>query len=94
MIIYLFEGGVLNFIVKSRYQRQNGGTKEIDSGDFDKNEYNTLYCYSLLYPYIYCNPYLLPYILKSEGQALLIYLNQIITNILLPDYNDKKRTNK
>lgn len=86
----LFEGGVLNFIVKSRYQRQNGGTKEIDSGDFDKNEYNTLYCYSLLYPYIYCNPYLLSYILKKEGQDLLSYLNQIITNILLSDYNDKK----
>jgi len=86
----LFEGGVLNFIVKSRYQRQNGGTKEIDIGDFDKNEYNTLYCYSLLYPYIYCNPYLLPYILKKEGQELLDFLNTIITNILLPDYNDKK----
>ena len=86
----LFEGGVLNFIVKSRYQRQNGGTKEIDSGDFDKNEYNTLYCYSLLYPYIYCNPYLLPYILKKEGQDLLSYLNQIISNILLSDYDIKK----
>jgi hypothetical protein len=83
----LFEGGVLNFIVKSRYKRQNGGTKEIDSGDFDKNEYNTLYCYSLLYPYIYCNPYLLPYILKKNDQELIDFLNTIISNILLPDYN-------
>ena len=83
----LFEGGVLNFIVKSRYQTQNGGTKEIDSGDFDKNEYNTLYCYSLLYPYIYCNPYLLPYILKKNDQELIDFLNTIISNILLPDYD-------
>ncbi len=86
----LFEGGVLNFIVKSRYQRQGGGTKEIDSGDFDENEYNILYCYSLLYPYIYCNPYLLPYILKKNDQELIEFLNTIISNILLPDYNDKK----
>lgn len=86
----LFEGGVLNFIVKSRYQRQSGGTKEIDSGDFDENEYNILYCYSLLYPYIYCNPYLLPYILKKNDGELIEILNTIITNILLPDYDDKK----
>lgn len=83
----LFEGGVLNFIVKSRYQRQSGGTKEIDSGDFDENEYNILYCYSLLYPYIYCNPYLLPYILKKNDQELIDFLNTIISNILLPDYD-------
>jgi hypothetical protein len=86
----LFEGGVLNFIVNSRYQRQSGGTKEIDSGDFDENEYNILYCYSLLYPYIYCNPYLLPYILKKNDGELIEILNTIITNILLPDYDDKK----
>lgn len=86
----LFEGGILNFIVKSRYQTQNGGTKERDSDDFDKNEYNTLYCYSLLYPYIYCNPYLLPYILKKEGGELLSFLNTIISNILKPDYDDNK----
>lgn len=87
----LFQGGVLNFIVKSRYQRQSGGTKEIDSGDFDENEYNILYCYSLLYPYIYCNPYLLPYILKKNDKELIEFLNTIITNILLPDYDDKKK---
>jgi hypothetical protein len=86
----LFEGGVLNFIVKSRYQGQSGGTKEIDTSDFDENEYNILYCYSLLYPYIYCNPYLLPYILKKNDQELIEFLNTIISNILLPDYNDKK----
>lgn len=86
----LFEGSVLNFIVKSRYQRQSGGTKEIDTSDFDENEYNILYCYSLLYPYIYCNPYLLPYILKKNDQELIEFLNTIISNILLPDYNDKK----
>jgi len=84
----LFEGGVLNYIVKSRYQRQSGGTKEIDSGDFEENEYNALYCYSLLYPYIYCNPYLLLYTLKKEGQELIEFLNIIINNILLPDYDD------
>ena len=87
----LFEGGVLNFIVKSKYQRQSerqsGGTKEIDSSDFNENEYNTLYCYSLLYPYIYCNPYLLPYILKKNEQELIEFLNTIINNILLPDYD-------
>ena len=87
----LFEDGVLNFIVKSKYQRQSerqsGGTKEIDSSDFDENEYNTLYCYSLLYPYIYCNPYLLPYILKKNDQELIDFLNTIISNILLPDYD-------
>ena len=86
----LFEEGVLNFISKSVYETQNGGTKEIDSGDFDENEYNILYCYSLLYPYIYCNPYLLPYILKKNDQELIEFLNTIISNILLPDYNDKK----
>ena len=49
-----------------------------------------LYCYSLLYPYIYCNPYLLSYILKKNEQELIDFLNTIISNILLPDYDDKK----
>lgn len=88
--IILFQEGVLNFIVRSKYQRQNGGTKEIDSGDFEENEYNKLYCYSLLYPYIYCNPYLLPYILKKDNQELIEFLDIAIKNILLPDYTDNK----
>ena len=85
----IFQDGVANYIsVSSRDKDQTGGTKEIDGVDFQDNEYNKLYCYSLLYPYIYCNPYLLPYILKNEGQELIDFLNQIIGNILLPDYND------
>lgn len=86
----IFQEGVFNFIVKSTYQRQIGGTNEIDSGDFDKNEYNILYYYSLLYPYIYCNPYLLPYILKKEGDDLIYFFNTIISDILKPDYGDDK----
>jgi len=89
----LFEEGVFNFIVKSRYQLQTGGTNEIDNQDFESNEYNIFYCYSLLYPYIYCNPYLLPYILKKEGDDLINFLNTIITDILKPDYSDKQPIN-
>jgi hypothetical protein len=84
-----FQDGVANYIsVSSRDKDQTGGTKEIDGVDFQDNEYNKLYCYSLLYPYIYCNPYLLPYILKKKEQELIDFLNKIIGNILLPDYND------
>ena len=87
----IFNDGVVNFIkISDRNNKKKGGTKEIDTGDFKQDEYEILSCYSLLYPYIYCNPYLLPYILKKEGQELMEFLNTIITNILLPDYNDKK----
>ena len=85
----IFQDGVANYIsVSSRDKDQTGGTKEIGGVDFQDNEYNKLYCYSLLYPYIYCNPYLLPYILKKKEQELIDFLNKIIGNILLPDYND------
>jgi len=85
----IFQDGVANYIsVSSRDKDQTGGTKKIDGVDFQDNEYNKLYCYSLLYPYIYCNPYLLPYILKKKEQELIDFLNKIIGNILLPDYND------
>ena len=87
----LFENGVLNFIIKSSYQSRNtlsrrGGTKESmevdeDDDDISKDDYNVLYCYSLLYPYIYCNPYLIQYILKSENDEL----NNILTDILSND---------
>jgi hypothetical protein len=89
----LFEEGVLNFISKSVYETQSGGNDDIDNDDIDNDdidndEYNVLYYYSLLYPYIYCNPYLLPYILKKNDQELIEFLNTIISNILLPDYRD------
>ena len=87
----IFQGGVINFIsVSTRFKDQTGGTKEIDGDNFQDNEYNKLYCYSLLYPYIYCNPYLLPYILKKNGEELIEFLYIIINNILLPDYSNNK----
>ena len=85
----MFQTGVFNYIsASSRLTVQKGGTKEIGGVVFQDNEYNKLYCYSLLYPYIYCNPYLLPYILKKKEQELIDFLNQIIANILGPDYID------